>query len=258
VLHVTQTSVCTNSRAEFATCGMIEIVRSARFEIVGILEGGVCAACACLECSTLILIWSVLMHIADVVLPVYHMAVSYRSQWGRSSIRDPTVDIANLEREIDELESKPAVNTPIRPVVQQLARVLQNVHSREPFEADTIYLHVSQISEALQTLLMRQAGKNAIRQKLLQRFAHRFFVELVCRQPQDTWPPSLVAVLVDLAFGTTDRLDRGVLTPSLQKALLHRVFQDEHEQSFTETVVATAANLSIEARLLLVQYFEDR
>lgn len=192
-------------------------------------------------------------------LPETHESVrpapSTRNSW---SNYDPTEEIERLERKISDLRALPPVNTPIRPVVQQLARVLQNVAQEEPFEADTIFLHISQISDALRNLLNLQASRKETRHRLLQRFVHRFFVELVCRQPQDTWPPSLVAALVNLALGTKQRVDREILTPSLQKALLHRVFENETEQRFIEAIFETIAGTTLDTRQMLVQYFEVR
>jgi len=185
-----------------------------------------------------------------------------RGQWykympGYRSTEDCAKEVTKLEGELSRVLSSAPVNSRVVPVIMKLARVLQNVNEMPPFEADSIFLHVANMTRGLRDLMPRQAEFRCV---LVQRFVHRFFVELVCRMPQDAWPDSLVTAMVDLAFGTSDRLTAGVVTPSLQKALLHRVFGDDskHRFRFLERTVASATRMSLETRHLLVHFFQDK
>ena len=147
------------------------------------------------------------------------------------------------------------VDSKIRPVARLIDQVLKEIQTNDPFEADTIYHQLTLLAKALQGFFPRK-WNGEVRLDLLRRFTNRLLVEVICRQPPETWPASLVTCVASIALGTCGRLPAGVSTSGLQKALLHRV--SESEARFASSLAKASRGMSLQSQRLFALFSEDQ
>ena len=141
-------------------------------------------------------------------------------------------------------------------IIVKMQSLLRTIHKKLPFEVDVVFLLAAKLYEAVGALLSNEGI--AYRATMVRRYLQRFFVELLCTQKTATWSQKLVQAIADIALGTSARLPRGVLSPPLQRSLLHAMLSSRTTESmFNRCLIDPVSASNMDSRIMFTQFCED-